>query len=125
MAAHFTDRELDIMKVLWDRGASTVAEVREHLGEHLAYTTVLTMLRTLEAKGHVDHEEEGKAHRYRATVTETAARGSALSKLVDRVFGGSAELLLTHLVKDRKLSAAEVKRLRAVIDRQSAKGKRS
>lgn len=125
MAAHFTDRELDIMKVLWDRGASTVAEVRAHLDEHLAYTTVLTILRTLEAKGHVDHAEEGKAHRYRAMVTETAARGSALSKLVDRVFGGSAELLLTHLVKDRKLSAAEVRRLRAVIDRQAPKGTRS
>jgi predicted transcriptional regulator len=123
VAAHFTDRELDIMKVLWAQGASTVTEVREHLDEDLAYTTVLTILRTLEAKGHVDHEEEGKAHRYRATVTQAAARGSALSKLVDRVFGGSAELLLTHLVKDRKLTAAEVRRLRAVIDRQASKGK--
>lgn len=125
MSAHFTDRELDIMKVLWDRGASTVAEVLEQLNEGLAYTTVLTILRTLEAKGHVDHQEEGKAHRYRATVTEASARTSALSRLVDRVFGGSAELLLTQLVEDRTLSAAEVKRLRALLERQSTRGKKS
>jgi BlaI family penicillinase repressor len=120
VAAHFTKRELDIMQVLWAHGASTVGEVRQHLGQDLAYTTVLTMLRTLEAKGHVDHLEEGRAHRYRAIVTEHAARRSALSRLLDGVFGGSAELLLTHLVEDRKLSAAEVKRLRALIDRHNS-----
>jgi predicted transcriptional regulator len=124
VAAHFTDRELDIMKVLWERGASTVAEVREHLDSELAYTTVLTILRTLEAKGHIDHEEEGKAHRYRATVSEGAARTSALAKLVDRVFGGSAELLMTQLVEDRRLSAAEVKRLTTLMQRRMAKGKK-
>jgi BlaI family penicillinase repressor len=123
--ALFTDRELDIMKVLWARGASTVAQVRDALEEDLAYTTVLTMLRTLEAKGHVDHDEEGKAHRYRATVSEATARRSALSKVVDRVFGGSAELLLTHLVKDRKLSDDEVARLRALLSRRAGRGKRS
>ena len=125
MAAHFTDRELDIMKVLWDHGASTVTEVLAPLNENLAYTTVLTMLRTLEAKGHVDHVEEGKAHRYRATVTEAAARTSAVSRLIDRAFGGSAELLLTQLVEDRKLSAAEVTRLRALLERQVQKGRKS
>ena len=57
--ASFTDRELDVMAVLWDRGPSTVAEVREHLEDALAYTTVLTVLRTLETKGFVSHEEEG------------------------------------------------------------------
>lgn len=123
--ALFTDRELDIMKVLWARGASTVAQVRDALEEDLAYTTVLTMLRTLEAKGHVDHDEEGKAHRYRATVSEATARRSALSKVVDRVFGGSAELLLTHLVKDRKLSDDEVARLRTLLSRRAGRGKRS
>jgi predicted transcriptional regulator len=122
VAAHFTDRELDIMKVLWARGASTVAEVRESLHGDLAYTTVLTMLRTLEAKGHVDHAEEGKAHRYHATVSEDLARRSAVAKLVDRVFGGSAELLMAHLVTDRKLSQGEVKRLRALVTRQAARG---
>lgn len=101
-----------------------MAEVREQLDSDLAYTTVLTILRTLEGKGHVDHEEEGKAHRYRATVSEGAARTSALGKLVDRVFGGSAELLMTQLVEDRRLSAAEVKRLTALMQRRMAKGKK-
>lgn len=118
VAAYFTDRELDIMKVLWQRGPSTASEVRDQLDEDLAYTTVSTVLRTLEAKGHVDYHEVGKAHRYYATVTEQAARRNALSKLVDRVFGGSAELLLTHLVQDRKLSADEIKRLRALMQRR-------
>ena len=125
MAAHFTDRELDIMQVLWARGASTVAEVREQLDEDLAYTTVLTMLRTLEAKGHVDHVEEGKAHRYRATVSEDVARRSAVARLVDRVFGGSAELLMTHLVADRNLSPAETQRLRDLLARERPRGKKS
>jgi predicted transcriptional regulator len=120
----FTDRELDVMTVLWNRGPATVAEVREQLDDDLAYTTVLTVLRTLEDKGHVGHREAGKAHRYFAKVEAQTARKTALSKLVDRVFGGSAELLLTHLVADRKLSAAEIKRLREIVDRQAPRRKK-
>jgi predicted transcriptional regulator len=116
--ATFTDRELDVMTVLWADGPATVTEVRERLEDDLAYTTVLTVLRTLEDKGHVGHREEGKAHRYFAKVEAQAARRSALSRVVDRVFGGSAELLLTQLVSDRKLSAAEIKRLRALLAEQ-------
>ena len=118
MAVSFTDRELDVMKVLWANGPATVAEVREHLDDPLAYTTVLTVLRTLEEKGHVGHREEGKAHRYHARVAEQTARRSALARMVDNVFGGSAELLLTQLVADRNLSAAEVARLRALMEQQ-------
>jgi predicted transcriptional regulator len=120
----FTDRELDVMTVLWNLGPATVAEVREQLADDLAYTTVLTVLRTLEDKGHVGHREEGKAHRYFAKVEAQAARKTALSTLVDRVFGGSAELLLTHLVSDRKLSAAELARLRDIVDRQAPRRKK-
>jgi predicted transcriptional regulator len=120
----FTDRELDVMTVLWQLGPATVAEVREQLADDLAYTTVLTVLRTLEDKGHVGHREAGKAHRYFAKVEAQTARKTALSKLVDRVFGGSAELLLTHLVSDRKLSAAELKRLRDIVDRQAPRRKK-
>jgi predicted transcriptional regulator len=116
--AYFTDRELDIMHVLWEHGPATVAEVRSRLDEDLAYTTVSTVLRTLEAKGHVDYEEQGKSHRYFAVVSKKAAQKNALARLVDRVFGGSAELLLTQLVEDRRLSADEVKRLRALVQRR-------
>ncbi len=124
MSAHFTDRELDVMKVLWRDGPATVAEVRERLEDDLAYTTVLTVLRTLEEKHHVGHREEGKAHRYFAKVPEHTARQSALARVLDRVFGGSAELLLTHLVSDRSLSADELNRLRALIDKGRKTGKK-
>ncbi|MEX0912613.1 MAG: BlaI/MecI/CopY family transcriptional regulator, partial [Gemmatimonadota bacterium] len=73
MDINFTDRELDLMLVLWERGPSTVAEVREALDDDLAYTTVLTVLRVLEEKGHVAHTEEGRAHRYRALVERDEA----------------------------------------------------
>ncbi|MEO8481146.1 MAG: BlaI/MecI/CopY family transcriptional regulator [Acidobacteriota bacterium] len=123
--ATFTDRELDVMTVLWANGPATVAEVREGLDDDLAYTTVLTVLRTLEEKGHVGHREEGKAHRYFAKVEAQAARRSALSRVVDRVFGGSAEALLTQLVSDRNLSSAEVKRLRALLDEHPKRSRKS
>ena len=74
---HLTDREADVMRVLWERGPSVVNEVKESLADDLAYTTVLTILRTLEQKGYVKHEEEGRVHRYAAAVKETAARKSA------------------------------------------------
>lgn len=125
MSATFTDRELDIMNVLWRHGPATVAEVRRHLDDDLAYTTVLTVLRTLEEKTHVGHQEEGKAHRYYAKVPEHAARRTAVSRVVDRLFGGSAELLLTQLVTDRNLSPAELKRLRALMDEHLKRGRKS
>jgi len=125
MSATFTDRELDVMNVLWRHGPATVTEVRRHLDDDLAYTTVLTVLRTLEEKTHVGHEEEGKAHRYYAKVAEHAARRTALSRVVDRVFGGSAELLLTQLVTDRNLSPRELKRLRALMDDHLKRSRKS
>lgn len=118
----FTDRELDVMNVLWQRGSATVTEVREALHDELAYTTVLTVLRTLEEKGYVTHEEEGRAHRYLPAVEREQAAGSALGKMLKKLFSGSPEMMLTHLVSDRKLSAADLKRMRKLIDDQLKKG---
>lgn len=112
----FTGRELDVMAVLWTHGPSTVAEVRERLEDELAYTTVLTILRTLEAKGFVSHEEEGKAHRYAPLVARDRAGRSALGQVLDKIFGGSREMLLANLVRERGVDAAELKRLRKVLD---------
>ncbi|HSL69960.1 MAG TPA: BlaI/MecI/CopY family transcriptional regulator, partial [Longimicrobiales bacterium] len=112
MDIQFTERELDVMAVLWERGPATVGEVRAELADDLAYTTVLTVLRTLEEKGFVDHVEEGKAHRYRPLVGRDRAGKSAVKRLVKKVFGGSPELLMTHLVSDRNLTASELKRMR-------------
>jgi predicted transcriptional regulator len=119
---NFTDRELDAMAVLWDHGPATVAEVRERITDPLAYTTVLTVLRTLEQKGHVGHEEEGKAYRYHPLVERAAAGESALRRIVGKVFRGSNELLLTHLVDSERLSDDEIRRMRRLLDERLGKG---
>ena len=113
------DREADLMEVLWDDGPSTVAEVRKRLKVKLAYNTVLSILRTLETKGYVGHEEEGRAHRYVARVAREAARHSALRQLSSKLFKGSVELLMTSAVSDKKLSDEEIRRIRALLDKRA------
>jgi predicted transcriptional regulator len=107
----FGDRELDVMAVLWEIGSGTVSEVRERLSAKLAYTTVLTILRNLEAKEFVSHQEEGRAHRYFPRIAQRTAQRSALTRLVDALFKGSNEELLAHLVDDRALDADALRRL--------------
>jgi predicted transcriptional regulator len=115
MEITFTARELDVMNALWDRGPSTVAEVRKALEVELAYTTVLTILRILEDKGYVAHAAEGRAHRYRPLVERTEARDSALRRLTARLFGGSPELLLTRLVEDEQISDDDLRRMKDLL----------
>ena len=112
----FTDRELDVMDVLWELGGGTVADVRERLTDELAYTTVLTVLRTLEEKGYVGHTEHGKAYRYHPLVERREAGSSVLRRMLRKVFRNSPELLLTHLVSDRGLTAEELRRMRRLLD---------
>jgi predicted transcriptional regulator len=116
-----TDREAEFMEVLWERGPSTVAEVREQLSDDLAYTTVLTILRNLEGKGYVGPSKDGRAHRYAPLVARDAARRSALRDLSAKLFKGSTELLMTHLVADQKLSDAEIKRIRSLLNQRKKK----
>src|SRR5688572_24065874 len=118
MAPTFTDRELDVMAILWDRGPSTVAEVRARLSDDLAHNTVLTVLTILEGKGYVAHTEEGRAHRFRALVKQEIAGASGVSRLVEKMFGGSTERLLTHLVTERSITATEMRRLRFLLDQK-------
>ena len=106
------DRELDVMGVLWEMGSGTVTEVREQLPVTLAYTTVLTILRNLEEKGLVSHETEGRARRYSPVVAKKDARSTLVGRLVDKLFHGSVEQLLVHLVRDRQLSADDLMRIR-------------
>jgi len=115
----FTDRELDIMSVLWLRGTATAGEVRDALddtGVDLAYNTVLTILRILQDKGHIDYEVEGRAHRYRPLVQRAEASRSAVRRLLDGLFDRSPELLLTHLVRDERLDRATLERLRDLVE---------
>ena len=112
----FTERELDIMSVLWRHGSGSVAEVREAMGGEPGYTTVLKLLQILEEKGAVRHEAEGRAYRYFPVVALEAAGGSALSRILDKIFGGSAELLLTQLVSDRDIDAGELARMKKLLE---------
>ena len=120
----FTDRELDVMGVLWDDGSATVAEVKDKLTDRLAYTTVLTILRTLEEKGHVGHKAEGRAYRYYPLVELDRARKNALERLTRKLFDGSSELLMSHLVAKRSLSEDELQSMRKILN-QEIKNKRS
>ena len=113
---HLTSRELDVIAVLWERGSATVAEVRDSLKEGLAYTTVLTVLRGLEAKGAVRHQQDGKAYRYSPRIRPARVGDRSLKRLLDKVYQGSRELLLTRLVSDREITAQELKRLRRLVN---------
>lgn len=115
----FTDRELDIMSILWHHGNATAAEVRDALvadGVDLAYNTVLSMLRILQEKGHVAYAVEGRAHRYRPLVLREEAGRSAVRRLLTGLFDRSPELLLTQLLRDEPLDRATLERLRAMVD---------
>ena len=112
----FTERELDIMSVLWRLGSGSVSEVRDALGDSVGYTTILKLLQILEEKGGVRHEAEGRAYRYFPLVEPSEAGGSALARILEKIFGGSAELLLTQLVSDREISSEELSRMRKLLE---------
>jgi BlaI family penicillinase repressor len=107
------ERELDVMTVLWTAGPGTVAEVKERLPVALAYNTVLTILRNLEAKGLVGHEAEGRVFRYSPAVSQEAVKGSAVSRLVAKFFGGSPVSVMAHLLENEALDADDLKALHA------------
>jgi BlaI family penicillinase repressor len=112
---YFPPRELGVMSVLWRLGSATVAEVRDALEEDLAYTSVLSALQTLEEKGYVRHEAEGRAYRYFPAVEAERAGKSALARIQESIFQGSAERMFAHLVADRKLSRSELERMRRML----------
>jgi predicted transcriptional regulator len=113
---HLTPRELDIMGVLWEKGEATVTEVRDRVDPDLAYTSISSMIRTLELKGYVSHRRgEGKTHIYFPTIDPETAGESALGRVLDKVYGGSPLKLLAHLVGQRKLSEKELARMRELL----------
>jgi BlaI family transcriptional regulator, penicillinase repressor len=113
-----TPRELDIMGVLWELGEATVNEVRERVDPNLAYTSVSTMIRTLELKGYVSHRRgDGKTHVYFPTIEPEEAGESTLGRVLDKVYGGSPLKLLAHLMEHRKLSEKELARMRELLNK--------
>ncbi len=113
-----TDHELRLMEVLWQRERATVADVVESLAPPpLAYSTVLTTLRTLEQKGYIDHEEDGRAYVYRPLVARDEAAKSATRHLLDRFFGSSPGALAVTLLDDTKLTDDDIAKIKQLLVR--------
>ena len=112
-----TDQELEIMKVVWTRETSTVREVYETLLERrkIAYTTVMTMMKILEEKKYLKRTQEDRAYVYRPAKPQNQVIKGMVREFVDRVFNGSAEPLLLHLVEDSRLSRQDLDELSRMI----------
>lgn len=111
-----TPAELEILRALWRRGPSTVREVHEGLGRHTGYTTVLKLLQIMADKGLVTRDEKERAHVYAARVPEAETQRQLVRDLLDRAFGGSAAKLVMHALSAKKTSAAEIARIRRLLD---------
>ncbi len=119
-------RQLAIMRVLWDCGEATVAEVQTilDLERPLAYSTVATVISRMEQKGLVTHRAEGRVFYYRPAVTEDGVGESMIGELVERIFGGSPAELVSHLLESDQVDSGELDRIKQLVrqyDRQRKK----
>ena len=123
---NLTEGELPLMQALWEKRRATVGDVMASLSADppLAYSTVLTTLRILEAKGYVRHTKEGRAFVYEPVVVQEEASRKALDTLVNRFFGGSCELLVVNLLKEQTISRAELGRIKKMIAESEQGGKK-
>ena len=112
-----TDAELEIMHVVWERERATVREVFEYLNlqRPLAYTTVMTMMKILEEKGHLTRCKEGRAFVYEPVRPKNQVIAGMVDDFVGKVFEGSARPLVVSLVKDRKLSKKDLEEIARLI----------
>lgn len=113
-----TDAELKLMRVIWQRGPSTVADVTEALKgpDRVAYSSVQTILRILDDKGYLTHHKEGRAFVYTAKVGAGQARQSALKYMMDRFFDNSPELLLLNVIKSDELTPENAAKIKELLD---------
>ena len=120
-SATFTEAELRIMEVLWRKGSGTVQQVMDWLPSTLAYNSVLTTIRILEKKGHVKHVKDGRAFIYEPIIGREEATRSEIRHLVSRFFRNSHEALLLNILQDEEIDAAQVQRLREMLDEHDAR----
>lgn len=113
-----TEAELRLMEVLWEKNSATVQQILEVLPEKepLAYNSVLTTIRILEKKGYVKHVKDGRAFVYSPLVERKEATRSEISRLVNRFFGNSHELLVLNILEDQGVDEGEIKRLRKMLE---------
>jgi predicted transcriptional regulator len=113
-----TDAELAILRVLWERGPSTVRQVHDVLSRERpgAYTTALKLLQIMTEKGLVERDERDRTHIYRARLSEEQTQRQLVRDLVDRAFGGSAGKLVMQALASRRASTEELREIRRAID---------
>lgn len=113
-----TSAELEILRVLWDRGPSTVREVHDVLAEakQMGYTTVLKLLQIMTAKGLVTRNEQNRAHVYEARQPAEKTKRQLAGDLLQKVFGGSASQLMMHALSSKKASRADLNEIRRFLD---------
>jgi BlaI family transcriptional regulator, penicillinase repressor len=118
-----TDLQIAIMRVLWERGQATVAEICDALRPErpLALTTVATLLSRLEKRGVVVHETRARQFVYRASVTEAEVRRSMVSGLAERLFDGDVAELMSHLLTGREISPGDLDRIKAMLDEHAGR----
>jgi predicted transcriptional regulator len=118
-----TDLELEILKIIWQRGHATVREVYDDLLQQrkIAYTTVLTMMGILEHKGHLKKERGERAYVYHSAQSETLVKGRMVKEFVDRVFNGSTAPLLVHLIGDGRVSLDEINEIEDLLRKRRKK----
>lgn len=119
---HPTPGELEVLRVLWDRGPATVREVMDALPKERAYTSVMSLLNVMTEKKLVTRKPEGRAFRYTAKTLPNQTEGKILGSVLDRVFEGSASALVARLLEQSKPSAAELDEIRKLIDEYKQKG---
>lgn len=119
---HLTQRELDVMSVLWDLGEATATEVRERVDPDLAYTSISTVLRLLELKRFVGHRRgEGKTHVYFPVIDQQTVGESTLARILEKLYGGSPIKLLAHLVERQRISKKDLARMRELLGSRAKK----
>lgn len=118
---HPTELELEILKVLWQLGPSSVRQVRDALApvRDLAYTTVMTMMTIMTGKGYVTRTKDGRSFIYRSVYREERASRNMLQDVVDRLFGGSTTAVMQHLLETSDLDDDELKQIRSLINRKA------
>jgi len=115
--------ELQIMTVVWDRGEATVHDVKDSIskGRKPAYSTILTMMRKLEAKGYLEHDVRDRTYHYSAVISRQQAEHGLLGDMVQRLFGGSAALLVSSLVEHGQVSEKELREIKTLIGNKERK----
>lgn len=118
-----TEREAEIMSILWERGSASVEEIRERLTGPPSASTVRTLLAIMADRGLVADDGKGYAKRHHARVDRAEAQGPALRRMIDTLFAGSAEALLLRLVDEGEVDLHQLQRLQARLRRGGSKSR--